>query len=304
MRQDSNWPTAASWIYSGGAASSTRRLGIIGVPVGRGSISPGRCDLAPTAIRKALSRFSTFDLRTGGDLRDIGVQDFGDLEVAEMMPAEAAEIITRNVQRAAGSANALVILGGNNSITRPACLGLGLPLSRCALLTLDAHFDLRDLDGGPTNGNPVRGLLADGLPGSHIVQIGIQPFANSLEYARVATAAGIQVVSIDEARKKDVRQLVSDALAKLSALADRIYVDLDIDVLDRCYAPAAPGSRPGGMQPLEILEAARCCGAHPKVAAVDVVEIDPNRDVAEVTVLAAASCLLAFAAGYQTRFEA
>jgi formiminoglutamase len=301
MHNDPNWPTAALWIAGGRRGSAKGGLGLIGVPIGRGSVTPGRCDLAPAAIRRAFARFSTFDLETGADLRDIAVQDFGDLDVAEDTPAEAGATITRAVGNAAAATDAVIILGGNNSITRPACRGLGLPLSRCALLTLDAHFDLRDLDDGPGNGNPVRGLLADGLPGSHIVQIGIQSFANSPAYARVAAEAGIQVVGIDEVRSKGAGRIVSGALARLSELADRIYVDLDIDVLDRCFAPAAPGSRPGGMQPHDILEAARCCGVHPRVAAIDVVEIDPNRDVADVTILAAAASVLSFAAGYRTR---
>src|SRR5262249_13573704 len=232
-------------------------------------------------------------LETGGDLRDIVIQDFGDVDVAADTPAEAGETIARAVWNAAAATDALIIIGGNNSITRPACAGLGLPLSRCALLTLDAHFDLRD---APGNGNPVRGLLADGLPGSHIVQIGIQAFANSPAYARVAAEAGIQVVGVNEVRSKGAARIVLGALARLSELADRIYVDLDIAVLDRCFAPAAPGSPPGGLQPHDILEAARCCGAHPRVAAIDVVEIDPNRDVADVTVLAAATSVLSFAA--------
>jgi len=132
----------------------------------------------------------------------------------------------------------------------------------------------------------------------------LQPFSNSPAYARVAAEAGIQVVGIDEVRAKGAAHLVATALKRLSEVADRIYIDLDIDVLDRCFAPAAPGSRPGGMQPRDILEAARICGAHPKVAAIDVVEIDPNRDVADATVLAAAGSVLSFAAGYRTRSAA
>ena len=296
---DRNWPTAASWIDTNDVARTG--LGLIGIPTGLGSVTPGRCDLAPAAIRRALGRFSTYDLATDGDLRDIPIRDFGDLDVAARTPDEAAETIVAAVRTATAATGALIILGGNNSITRPACVGLGLPLARCGLLTLDAHFDLRDLDGGRGNGNPVRGLLADGLPGRQIVQIGIQSFANSPAYARIAAAAGIHVVGIEEVRAKGAASVVAAALQRLSQVVERIYVDLDIDVLDRSFAPGAPGSRPGGMQPCDVLEAARICGAHPKVAALDLVEIDPERDVAEATVLAAASSMLSFAAGYRTR---
>ena len=54
-------------------------------------------------------------------------------------------------------------------------------------MTLDAHLDLRDLEGGQTNSNPIRGLLEDGLPGHNIVQIGIQAFVNSQPNMEVCT---------------------------------------------------------------------------------------------------------------------
>ena len=64
-------------------------------------------------------------------------------------------------------------------MTRPGVHGLGLPLDQVGLITLDAHFDMRDLDRGLGNGNPVRALIEDGLPGRNIAQIGLAPFANS-----------------------------------------------------------------------------------------------------------------------------
>lgn len=300
---DRNWPTAAEWIEGGQSAMSLGTLGLLGVPLCKASITPGRCDLAPRAVRSALRRFATFDVRTGHDLRDLTIRDFGDLDVAHASPATAVDVIAAAVGNAMRNADVLVILGGDNSVTRPACLGMGTPLSECALLTLDAHFDLRDLAAGPTNGNPVRYLLADGLPGVHISQIGIQSFANSQAYARVARNAGIEVISIDEVRERGVVNVVSGALSRLATIARKIYVDLDVDVLDRGFAPGSPGSRPGGLLPFELLAAARCCGSHPQVAAIDIVEVDPSKDVADTTVLAAASCIMSFAAGYRARLS-
>jgi formiminoglutamase len=188
-------------------------------------------------------------------------------------------------------------------VTRPACRGLGLPLSQCALLTLDAHLDLRDLDHGPLNGNPVRGLLEDGLSGSHIIQIGIQPFANSAVYAKVARDSGIEVIDIHQVRSQGIAEVTTRALSRLGEIAARIYVDIDLDVLDRSCSPGTPGSRPGGLLPIELFAAARVCGAHPKVAAVDLVEVDPSKDISDMTVFAAASCLLSVASGFRARFE-
>ncbi|MGB6324550.1 MAG: agmatinase family protein [Methylocella sp.] len=276
-------------------------LGVLGVPFCKGSITQGRCDLAPYAIRSILGKFTTFDVTQGYNLEELEVKELGDLDIANSLPGDAAEVVTSSVGSALQSVDALVILGGDNSVTRPAFRGLDQPITECALLTLDAHLDLRDLAGGQTNGNPIRGLLEDGLPGHNIVQIGIQSFVNSEPYMEVARSAGIRVIDVEQVRARGIDSVVRESLADLALVARRIYVDFDIDVLDRAFAPACPGSRPGGLLPYELLRAARCCGTNPKVLAVDIVEVDPDKDIAENTVMAAASCLLAFAAGLQAR---
>jgi formiminoglutamase len=295
---DPNWPRASEWLARNDDPDTQATLQILGAPVRLGSISGGRFDLAPGAIRDAMTRFSTYDGEV--DLRAIRVRDGGDLPVAEASPQEALDEIAGAVGGSSPHADAVVLLGGDNSITRCGVRGLGPDLGRVGLMTLDAHHDLRDLDAGLTNGNPVRALLRDGLPGANIVQIGLLPFANSGAYHRVAVDEGIAVVTADQVRARGIATVVEEALDRLGDL-EAIYVDLDVDVLDRVLAPASPGSRPGGLTPEEVQTAARICGAHPRVRVMDLVEVDPERDVADITVLAAASFVLHFASGLARR---
>jgi formiminoglutamase len=302
LYHDPRWPRASAWLAGECLRNAVGTINVLGLPMAKGSITPGRCDLAPAAIRKALERFSTYDFDSDRDLRLLAVKDEDDLNVSSMMPELAFQPVAEAVALNVEAAPAVVLLGGDNSITRPGCHGLGLPLSRCGLLTLDAHLDLRDLEGGLTNGNPVRALLHDGLPGDHIFQIGIQPFANSEAYARVAREAGIHVITADCVMERGAAAVVREALEYLDQRTERIYVDLDLDVLDRVFAPATPGSRPGGLAPHLVRKAAHICGAHPKVRVLDLVEMDPTHDVGEATALAAAACLLEFASGVLGRF--
>ncbi|HEX6207392.1 MAG TPA: arginase family protein [Actinomycetota bacterium] len=299
MSEDPHWPRASEWLAGSHAPHPRRRLAVLGVPLHLGSISPSRADLAPAAIREALGRYSTWDGETRGDIEVVAAEDHGDLPLADVAPDDALDSVVAAMQGL--DAHALVLLGGDNSVTRPGVHGLGVPLDRLGLLTLDAHFDLRETDGGMRNGNPVRALLEDGLPGENVVQIGIQPFANSPMHAEVAQEAGITFVLAGEVRSRGIGAVLTEALEHLDARADSIYLDVDVDVLDRGFAPATPGSRPGGLAPWEIRRAARLAGRHPKVRAVDLVEIDPTVDVADVTTLAAAATLLAFAAGLAAR---
>ena len=228
-------------------------------------------------------------------------RDHGDLDVAALSAEESFVPVRDGIAAALQGANAVLILGGDNSITRPGVHALGLDMKRCGLLTFDAHFDLRDLDAGLTNGNPVRALLADGLPGENIYQLGLQSFSNSRAYAELARAEGISFCTVDDLNRDGFDESIRVALDQISRRCDAIYVDFDIDVLDRAYAPACPGARPGGITPNQLFSAARECGAHAKVRAADFVEVDPEQDVANATVYATCKCMLAFASGVARR---
>jgi formiminoglutamase len=234
----------------------------------------------------------------------LGARDLGDIPLADVTLEDALAPISSAVAHALENADAVVMIGGNNGVTRPGVHGLSKSLDNCGLITLDAHFDLRDLDGGLTNGNPIRALLNDGLPGEKIVQIGLQPFANSRAYSDLARTSGITIMTMDQVRAHDVEMLLNEAFEYLSRITDTIYVDLDIDVLDRIFAPATSGSRPGGLTPWELRRVAWLCGVNPKVRVIDLVEVDPTRDIADSTMLATGSCLLSFASGLVTRLAA
>jgi formiminoglutamase len=298
MHEDPRWPRAGSWLAGDCLSDPLGRIVVAGAPL-NSSITPGRCDLAPAAIRRALQRFSPYDLERDNDLRQLMVEDLGDLPLSDLTPEEAFGPIRNAVFTA--EADAVILLGGDNGITRPAVNGLCDSLERVGLLTLDAHLDMRDTDGGLHNGNPVRALLEDGLNAHNIVQIGIQAFANSAEYAKIAQESGIEIITAEQALAGDPALIAWEQLENLSRTCDRIYVDIDLDVLDRSFSPATPGSRPGGFMPWQLRQCAYVCGLHPKVAAVDLVEIDPTHDLNDSTALTAAACLLCFASGVLER---
>lgn len=176
-----------------------------------------------------------------------------------------------------------------------------MPLETAGLVTLDAHHDVRSFHAGPTNGTPVRGLIEDGLPGARVAQIGIAHLSNSLAYRRWCEEQGIAIVDVELARATGVGSVVSDALDALAEHCTDLYVDLDVDVVDKAFAPGCPGSRPGGMLPEELMEAAFVAGAHPAVRCIDIVEVDATADPTGATVDLAAMCLLSAAAGLTTR---
>lgn len=301
MPKDPGWPPASDWLKGQHHPDASATLAVVGAPVRLGSISGGRFDRAPEAIRRCLGRFSTALVDPPGDVRAVAARDLGDLDLADARPEHALPVLSGAVRGALADADAVAIVGGDNSITRGAVHGLGEDLSRVALLTLDAHVDFRDTAGGMTNGNPVRALVEDGLPGPNVVQLGIQSFANSPSYLQAAREAGITIATVERIREHSLDGAVREALDALAGRAAAIHVDLDLDVLDASFAPGSPGARPGGLAPWDLQRAAWLCGAHPAVRAIDLVEVDPDRDAGGLTALSAASALLWFAAGLAAR---
>ena len=295
---DPQWPRASEW-FAGGGAPDGPRLGVIGVPLCRTSISPSGASQTPAAVRAALRRFATFHAGLDVDLERVSVHDAGDLDVAQLDGEVALAAVDAGIA-ALPAYDLLVLLGGDNAITRPAMRTL-MPLGSSGLLTLDAHHDVRGFHAGPTNGTPVRGLIDDGLPGHSVAQIGIGNLTNSRAYRSWCNAKGITVAGVAAAQAEGVRTLVRRTLDHLAETCGSIYVDLDVDVVDRAFVPGCPGARPGGLLPGELLKAAEEAGRHPAVRAVDIVEVDATADPTGVTVDLAAMCLLSVAAGLAKR---
>lgn len=293
------WPRITDLFVEGqGFKEGLGEIALLGAPMGEGSVTPGRCDLAPGLIRETLRRFSTYDLETQQEI-DLRIADQGDVPLAGLMPAEGFLPIRDAVRDTMGQ-GLTILLGGNNAVTRPAAHGLGLNLDKIGLITLDAHFDLRDTHQGPRNGNPVRCLLEDGLPGRNICQIGLAPFANTKRMHEVAKEAGIGVTTISEVRSRGIIAVLEEALARLGH-TQAVMVDFDIDVIDRSQCPGAPGARPGGMSADMFFAAARWLAGQRQVKLVDLTEFDPSLDVGSTTALTAGRWVCEILAGYSRR---
>jgi formiminoglutamase len=287
-------------VPPGGSASV---VSILGIPLRLGAITPGRCDLAPKAIRAALAKFSTYDSDLDRDL-SAPWADYGDLDVAQLKPAEAmAPVAERVYSVAKRTSSAVVLLGGDNSVTRPGVAGIRRAHPSCGLITLDAHHDLREVEHGLTNGNPIRALLLDGFPGDSIIQLGLQPFANSRVYAGFARSQGIRFLTASECAARGGAEAMCWALKQLASACDAVYIDFDIDVLDRAHAISGAGSRPGGMSMADALAAIGAAGRDQRVKAIDIVEHNPEKDIADLTSYSAALCLLRFVSEVSARNE-
>jgi len=292
----SGWPNLSDLIVG---VETTAPVGLVGVPLAAGSVTAGKCDLAPALLRQTLRRIGRYDVETGREL-STRISDRGDVEITGLSIAEVTVPISEAVRFSASLHALTLLLGGNNAVTRPGVLGLGLALEKVGLITLDAHFDMRDTYEGLSNGNPVRALMDDGLPGSNIAQIGLASFANSRKMHEDAKAAGNLTVTMSEVRRLGIGLAVDRALEHVSH-CEAIVIDCDIDVIDRSQFPAAPGARPGGMSAHDFFAAVRRLAAEPRVRLIDLTEWDPPLDPSDLSALTAARWVAECLAGFEMR---
>lgn len=292
LSHDDLWPRAGDWPALESVGGDLDLI-LLGVPAWRTSLSPTGAHATPAAVRDALRRYSPALLNGPVDLGALRVADAGDVAEPDGFEGEAA---VREAARLAAARSRLVVaVGGDNSATYGVAQGVGAT----GLITLDAHFDLRD---GVSNGSPVRRLIEDGLDPARIVQIGIADFANSVAYARRAADYGITVIGLDDARRRGAADVLAEALEVAGAGGGGIHLDIDVDVCDRAVAPGCPASVPGGLAAWELRALARAAASDARLVSADIVEVDATADAPDQrTVRLAALCVLELLAGLGVR---
>ena len=286
LPHDPLWPRAQSLFSKDKSARSD--ISLFGIPASKTSLSPTSAHQTPDAIRDALLRYSTAHSNQDVDLRKLSLSDCGDLASSDVDESETIAQVHEIAQRS----NFLIALGGDNSITYSAARGS----EATGLITLDAHYDLRD---GISNGSPVRRLIEAGLSGKKVVQIGIADFSNSPEYAKRAKDFGITVIPRSDFRSRSMKDMWAQAL---EIAGDKVFVDFDMDVCDRSVVPACPAAAPGGISADEIRQFAFLAGSSRQVVGIDITEIDSTIDSDdERTVRLAALVVLETIAGFSTR---
>ncbi|MFD1020229.1 agmatinase family protein [Thalassobacillus hwangdonensis] len=280
---------------------------ILGVPLSKSSISSSSASENPDAMRQAWKSFSTYNLDEDVDLAELNVVDLGDVEQHVTDIGYTHERITEAMvaMRKHHPHTLPVMMGGDHSITAQLVKGWkqAHPEETIGVLQFDTHFDLRDpSELGQANGTPIRQLLEAGVvKGEHVHNIGLHGFFNAKALKDYADEHGVHYTTVKQARKKGIEETVRHALRELDAHVDTVYVTFDMDVLDMVHGPGAPAATPGGLYSQELFDAALIAGQHSKVKAMDIVCLDPRKDIGQTHVKAAVHTMLSFLTGYCQR---
>ncbi|WP_449540284.1 formimidoylglutamase [Ferdinandcohnia sp. Marseille-Q9671] len=273
-------------------------IGIMGLPSSKSSLSPSLAADATKTIRHSLQSYSTYSGVKEHDFKDTSILDFGDVHTHPTNTEETIERLYISVKEMlqTNACNRYILLGGDHGVSYPSIRAFHEHFGKVGVIQWDAHHDVRNLeDGGRTNGTPFRSLLEGGfLHGENLTQVGIRDYANAREYHKYVKNKGVTVYTMDDVDHIGILPIIQKEIVRLSQQVDVIYLSVDMDVVDQAFAPGCPAIGPGGLTSRELLSSISTAAAHPKVKAMDIVEIDPSKDVRDITSRLAAHAMLRF----------
>ena len=266
-------------------------VALIGVPFDGGTSYRTGARMGPRHIREQSAiirpynpvlKVSPFDL--------LRVGDYGDLGVNPLSIEDTFERITNELKRVLDAGTVPICVGGDHSILLPILRAIHGAHGPVALIQLDAHSDTWDQYWGMkySHGTPVRRAIEEGLLAEpHILQIGLRGQlydANDMDYDKEHNVAVITAEEFHETGLTPVRE-------KLQAFAGhKVYLTLDIDVVDPAFAPGTGTPQVGGLSSHQIVSLVRAL-AGLQLVGCDLVEVSPQFDSAEITSLLAANLL-------------
>ena len=274
-------------------------VAIVGAPYDEGTSHRPGSRFGPNAIRMATYHAGSVNsLQLDIQPFDwLACADAGDAPIVPGNPERAHEVIRRKVGVVMEAGAIPIVLGGDHSITWPAATAVaeGVAPQSLGVVHFDAHADTAATTWGSlrSHGTPMRRLIESGaVAGRNFVQVGLRgywPPPETLDWMR---EHGLRWHFMTEIEERGAEAVVADAIAEALDGPERIYLSVDIDVLDPGMAPGTGTPEPGGMLTREVLRAIRQVVSAVDLAGMDVVEVAPAYDVAEITAAAANRCVM------------
>jgi agmatinase len=265
---------------------------IVGAPFDGGTSARPGTRFGPLAMRQACyishdgSRPS-LALRVDG-LRDLRVYDAGDVEMFAGDIERSHRALEDAVAAVTGAGAIPVVLGGDHSIARPDATGVArhIGFGRVSMVHFDAHADTGDVDFGSLygHGQPMRRLIESGaVRGDRFLQIGLRGYWPGPEVLDWMAEQRMRSYEMSEIVARGLDECLTEAFAIAVDECDGVFLSVDIDVVDPGMAPGTGTPEPGGLTARQLLDAVRRCCLELPVVGVDVVEVSPPYDHADIT---------------------
>jgi agmatinase len=247
---------------------------ILGVPFDVTSTYRTGARFGPTAIRQASLNIETYSFRTGIDVEDLRLHDLGDVHVSTDT-AKTLEMLQKVIEDLSQARKMPVTIGGEHTITYGITKGLGRKATQTAIVSFDAHLDLRNEYSGLKMSHTtfMRRTNEDVKP-AKIIEVGTRAVCKEeLNYAK---KAGIEFFTTDYVRKEGSKK-VAEMLKNKLADYKNIYLSIDMDILDPAFVPAVQNPEGDGLEMHHLLDILNII-CDKRVIGFDVLEIAPDYD--------------------------
>src|SRR6476619_2034135 len=265
---------------------------ILGAPFDGGTSHRPGARFGPMAIR--MTDYLAHDgsrpslaLRTDG-LVDLNVVDAGDVEMYSGDIETALPALEAAVETVARAGAIPVVPGGDHSIAFPDAKGVANVLGhgRVSMIHFDAHADTGDIEFGSLwgHGQPMRRLIESGaLRGDRFLQVGLRGYWPPPETLDWMAEQSMRSYEMTEIGARGLDECLTEAFAIAADECEGVFLSVDIDVCDPGHAPGTGTPEPGGLTARQLLDSVRRIAYELPVAGVDVVEVAPPYDHAEIT---------------------
>lgn len=258
---------------------------LFGVPFDFTSTYRVGARFAPAAIREASLNIETYSFRSGIDIEEVHIYDAGDLHVSgnTIETLRRVELVCEDIF---GSGKKPIIIGGEHTITFGAVKSIK---SDFALVSFDAHLDLRSeyMDEKLCHATFMRRINEEIRP-KKIIEIGTRAACKE-ELKYVADESNIICITSQRILNSDIRDVLEEVKSSLED-CDKIYITIDMDVLDPAFAPAVQNPEPEGISVSALLNVLLgLCDQ--RLVAFDIVEVAPPYDSSGITAICAAKII-------------
>jgi agmatinase len=267
---------------------------IIGAPFDGGTTYRAGARFGPSALRQACylphdgSRPS-LALRADG-LKDLRVLDAGDVEMPAGDIERSIHALEEAVYAVASAAAIPVVLGGDHTIALPDATGVArhVGVGKVSMVHFDAHADTGESDFGLLygHGTPMRRLIESGaVRGDRFLQIGLRGYWPEPATLAWMAAQRMRSYEMTEVVARGLDECLDEAFGIAVDGCDGVFLSVDVDVVDPGMAPGTGTPEPGGLTARQLLDAVRRVCYELPVVGLDVVEVSPPYDHADVTAL-------------------
>ena len=291
-REPNGYSTSGTWQDSP-FLTDMRQLGgqdvaVLGVPLDTGTTFRPGTRFGPQAMRQMSGEYTTYSFEMGVDLREsLDIVDVGDVSVIPANIEKSFDQIDKAVAYIHEREVFPVILGGDHSIGYPDIRGLAPYVDgNIGIIHFDRHSDMSEFNTDERmHGTPFfHATNIENAPASNLVQIGIGGWITSRPSVKNVRDRGATSITLTDIDRWGLERIAEMALEIAWKDAKAVFLSFDIDSVDPAFAPGTGTPEAGGLLPREAFRLLHQV-AREGLAGMEVVEVSPPYDVADITSL-------------------